>query len=103
MMLKGLLCAALRVAGLPICFTASVMDYAGTSGPLRKIGGYRFEEELRQQPRFSIQGALNPKEFSICQNGRIRLATREEWERPERGAVRAPGHVEDRIRDLQRI
>lgn len=87
------------LASFPVLFIVAVYNDAVTSCHWLKVGKLPIEENLQVLPPKFIQDQLNPKKFSIYEQGQDRPATREECEGLERSAVWEPEHVEQRIRD----
>jgi len=77
----------------------AVYKNAVTKGRWLKIGKLPLEQNLQKFPPEFIQDPIEPTQFSIYENGKIRPAKREECEGLERAAVWEARHVEERLRD----
>ena len=82
----------------PLLFIIAVMDDAVTSGRWRRIGNVPLAQPFYVPPKF-IQDPINPRLFSLYENGQIRSATKAECIGLERASVWYPEQVEARLRD----
>jgi hypothetical protein len=87
------------IVRLPVLFTVLVHKDAITKGIWKVIGKEKVRADMKEIPPMFIQEIINKDKFKICQNGKIREASREECEGLEACAVWESNHVEDRIRD----
>jgi hypothetical protein len=88
-----------RIIRSRVLFLVAVMDSAVKTGKWVVVGHSNLPPELATLPPKFIQDAIRKDQFSIYENGKTRLATREECVGLSRASIWSAEHVEERIVD----